>query len=184
MEAAAAVIEASKQGKQKGALRYAGLLICVIVPLLFWLSPLPIDAAEKHALAITLFMVLAWITEVIDHAIAGLIGCFLFWALGVARPDVAFSGFASDTTWFLFGATLILGSIPVDLGELELHAVDYAVPTLDYGFVVCSPELIDHVLVLLDLFDLGADSRRRGFKGVELLEVGAVARGSLSPSDI
>jgi len=107
MEAAAAVVETSKQGKQKGALRYAGLLICVIVPLLFWLSPLPIDAAEKHALAITLFMVLAWITEVIDHAIAGLIGCFLFWALGVARPDVAFSGFASDTTWFLFGATLI-----------------------------------------------------------------------------
>lgn len=107
MEAAAAVVETSKHGQQAGALRSAGLLICVIVPLLFWLLPLPIDAAVKHALAITLFMVLAWITEVIDHAIAGLIGCFLFWALGVARPDVAFSGFASGTTWFLFGATLM-----------------------------------------------------------------------------
>ncbi len=100
-------MEANKRSKQKGALRYAGLLICVIAPLLFWLSPLPIDAAVKHALAIALFMVLAWITEVVDHAIAGLIGCFLFWALGVARPDVAFSGFASGTTWFLFGATLM-----------------------------------------------------------------------------
>jgi solute carrier family 13 (sodium-dependent dicarboxylate transporter), member 2/3/5 len=85
----------------------AGLAICVAVPLLFWLSPLPIDAAAKHALAITLFMVLAWISEPIDHAVTGLIGCFLFWALGIARFDIAFSGFANDTTWFLFGATLM-----------------------------------------------------------------------------
>jgi hypothetical protein len=55
---------------------------------------------------------------------------------------------------------------------------------LDRGFVVCPPELIDHVLVLLDLLDLGVDSRRRGFEGVDLLEVGAVARGSLRSSDV
>jgi solute carrier family 13 (sodium-dependent dicarboxylate transporter), member 2/3/5 len=73
----------------------------------FWFAPLPIDPVAKHGLAIALFMVLAWITEAIDHAIAGLIGCFLFWALGVVRFDVAFSGFINDTTWFLFGATLI-----------------------------------------------------------------------------
>jgi len=84
----------------------------------------------------------------------------------------------------LFGETLIVDSILVDLSELELHAFDYAVPTLDYGFVVCAPELIDHVLVLLDLFDLRVDSRRRGFEGVELLQVDAVARGSLSSGDI
>ena len=107
MEAAAAVIEASKQAKEHSALRNAGLLISVVVPVAFWLLPLPIDAVAKHALAIALFMVLAWITEVIDVTIAGLIGCFLFWAAGVARPDVAFSGFASGTTWFLFGATLM-----------------------------------------------------------------------------
>src|SRR5262249_48197511 len=50
---------------------------------------------------------LAWITEVVDHAVAGLIGCFLFWWLGVVRFDVAFSGFAKDTPWFLFGTTLM-----------------------------------------------------------------------------
>jgi len=84
----------------------------------------------------------------------------------------------------LFSATLILGSILVDLGELELQAVDHAVPTLDHAFVICPPELIDHVLVLLDLLDLGADSRRQEFEGVEPLAVGAVACGSLSSSDI
>src|SRR5262245_39511041 len=84
----------------------------------------------------------------------------------------------------LFIATLILGSILVDPGELELYAGDHPVPTLDHGFVVCPPELIDHVLVLLNLLDLGVDSRHRGFEGVELLEVGAVARVSLSLCDI
>ncbi|HET7191358.1 MAG TPA: SLC13 family permease [Pseudolabrys sp.] len=82
-------------------------VICVLVPVLFWFAPLPLDATAKHGLAIALFMVLAWITEAIDHAIAGLIGCFLFWALGVVRFDVAFSGFANNTAWFLFGATLM-----------------------------------------------------------------------------
>jgi anion transporter len=72
-----------------------------------WFAPLPIDLVAKRGLAIALFMVLAWITEVVDHAVAGLIGCFLFWALGVVRFDVAFSGFANDTPWFLFGATLM-----------------------------------------------------------------------------
>ena len=77
----------------------------------------------------------------------------------------------------LFSATLILGSILVDLGELELHAVDHAVPTLIYGVVVCTVELIDHVLVALDLLDLGVDRRCRRFEGVALLEVNAVAGG-------
>jgi solute carrier family 13 (sodium-dependent dicarboxylate transporter), member 2/3/5 len=52
-------------------------------------------------------MVLAWATEAMDHALAGLIGCYLFWALEVVKFSVAFSGFANDTPWFLFGALLI-----------------------------------------------------------------------------
>lgn len=104
MDAAAAVVET---GKKDDTRHTARLLLCAVVPILFWFAPLPIDAAAQHAIAITLFLVLAWITEAMDHAIAGLIGCFLFWALGIARPDVAFSGFANGTTWFLFGATLM-----------------------------------------------------------------------------
>ena len=82
----------------------------------------------------------------------------------------------------LFGPMLTLSSILVDLGELELHVVDHVVPTLDRGVVVCTLELIDHVLVELDLLDLGVDRRRRRFEGIELLEVGAVARGSVRSS--
>jgi len=79
----------------------------------------------------------------------------------------------------LFGAALTLGSILVDLGELEMHAVDHAVPTLDHGVVICIPELIDRVLIDLDRLELGVDRRGRRFEGVLLLEVGAVARSSM-----
>ena len=51
-------------------------------------------------------MILAWATEVMDHGLTGLVGCYLFWALGVVKFDVAFSGFADDTPWFLMGAIL------------------------------------------------------------------------------
>ena len=50
-----------------------------------------------------------------EFALTGLIGCFLFWALGIARFPVAFSGFANDTPWFLFGA-LLLGTVATRSG--------------------------------------------------------------------
>ena len=53
---------------------------------------------------------MAWITRAMEYALTGLIGCFLFWALGIVRFPVAFSGFANDTPWFLFGA-LLLGTV-------------------------------------------------------------------------
>jgi len=80
--------------------------LCVAVPILIWFAPLDIGATTKHGLAITSFMIMAWITEVMDHAVSGLIGCYLYWALKVVPFDVAFTGFANDTAWFLFGAVL------------------------------------------------------------------------------
>jgi solute carrier family 13 (sodium-dependent dicarboxylate transporter), member 2/3/5 len=70
----------------------------------FWFVPLDIPPAAHKALAIGLFMIAMWMTQVLDHGIAGILGCFLFWMLGVARFDVAFSGFADTSAWFLFGA--------------------------------------------------------------------------------
>src|SRR5262249_30602322 len=58
---------------------------------------------------------LAWATEATDPALAGFIGCYLFWALNVVNFRAAFAGFASDTAWFLFGA-LLLGAIATKSG--------------------------------------------------------------------
>ena len=85
---------------------HVGLALCVATPLALWFAPLPIDPKTQHAFAIASFMIVAWMTEAIDYALAGLVGCYLFWALGVVPFDVAFSGFATDTPWFLFGAIL------------------------------------------------------------------------------
>src|SRR6266853_6241972 len=83
-----------------------GKVLCVIVPPIIWFAPLHIEPVARHGLAITSFMLLAWITEAIEYALAGLIGCYLYWALRVVPFNVAFSGFATDTPWFLFGALL------------------------------------------------------------------------------
>ena len=55
-----------------------GRAICVVVPLILWFAPIPIDARAKHTLAIACFMILAWITEAVEYALAGFIGCWLF----------------------------------------------------------------------------------------------------------
>jgi solute carrier family 13 (sodium-dependent dicarboxylate transporter), member 2/3/5 len=78
----------------------------VAIPLVFWFLPLHLEPRAQHAIAIALFMILSWATEAMDYGLTGLIGCYLFWALGVAKFDVAFSGFADDTPWFLMGAML------------------------------------------------------------------------------
>jgi anion transporter len=92
-----------------------GQILCVLVPLLVWFAPLPIEPITKHGFAIVAFMVIAWITQAMDYALAGFVGCFLFWALGIVKFPVAFSGFANDTAWFLFGA-LLLGVIATRSG--------------------------------------------------------------------
>jgi di/tricarboxylate transporter len=92
-----------------------GQILCILVPLAVWFAPLPLEPVTKHGFAIVGFMVVAWITRAMDYALAGLVGCFLFWALGVVRFPVAFSGFANDTAWFLFGA-LLLGVITTQSG--------------------------------------------------------------------
>jgi solute carrier family 13 (sodium-dependent dicarboxylate transporter), member 2/3/5 len=70
----------------------------------FWFLPLGIDPAAHKALAIGLFMIAMWMTQVLDHGVAGILGCFLFWTLGITRFETAFSGFADTSPWFLFGA--------------------------------------------------------------------------------
>ncbi len=80
--------------------------VCVLVPVAFWFAPLGLAPQTQHGLAIIIFMVLAWMTQAMEFAIAGFVGCFLFWALKVVPFSQAFSGFADNTPWFLFAALL------------------------------------------------------------------------------
>src|SRR5919202_3135467 len=94
---------------------FVGRILCVVVPVCLWFAPLNLEPVVKHALAIASFMIIAWITEALAHAVTGLIGCYLFWALGVVSFGAAFGGFANETTWFFFGAVLF-GTIATKSG--------------------------------------------------------------------
>ncbi|HEY7389530.1 MAG TPA: SLC13 family permease [Bryobacteraceae bacterium] len=97
----ASVVRARSRGRA-----VAAAVPSVLVPAVVWFLPLQLEARAQHAIAIAVFMILAWATELMDHGLTGLIGCYLFWALGVVRFEAAFSGFADDTPWFLLGALL------------------------------------------------------------------------------
>jgi sodium-dependent dicarboxylate transporter 2/3/5 len=84
-----------------------GAVVTIAIPLAFWFSPLPLPDNARHALAVASFMIVAWITEVLPHALTGLAGCYLFWVLKIVDFETAFSGFSDQTPWFLFGAALI-----------------------------------------------------------------------------
>ena len=88
-------------------LKLFGAALSIGLPIALWFAPLRLDLTEKHALAVTIFMIVAWITEALPHAVTGIIGCYLFWVLKVVGFEAAFSGFADQTPWFLFGAGLI-----------------------------------------------------------------------------
>ncbi len=83
-----------------------GYFLAVAVPVALWFAPINLEIHARRGLAVSAFMIIAWITEILPHALTGLVGCYLFWVLQVAKFDVAFGGFADQTPWFLFGAGL------------------------------------------------------------------------------
>lgn len=87
-----------------------GLAAGILALAALWVAPLPLERNARHALAIMALMMIFWATEVTVHAVTGLIGCYLFWALGVAGFSTAFGGFVSATPWFVFTA-LLLGTM-------------------------------------------------------------------------
>ena len=81
-------------------------VICVVVPVSLWFAPLHSARGPGRDGDLQLHD-FAWMTNIMEYGAAGLIGCLLFWALEIAKVETAFSGFANDTPWFLFGAILI-----------------------------------------------------------------------------
>jgi anion transporter len=85
-------------------------LLTFALPVAVWFLPLGLEPKVQGAFAVLAFLLIAWITESIDYAVAGLIGCFLFWVLRIAPIEEAFGGFTDSTAWFMFAA-LLMGQI-------------------------------------------------------------------------
>jgi anion transporter len=84
-----------------------GTALGPLLAVAIWFAPLALDPRAKHALAVVAFMIVYWVAEPIDHGLTAIAGCFLFWALNIAEFEVAFSGFANSTPWFLYGGLLM-----------------------------------------------------------------------------
>ena len=94
---------------RRSASSFRNIIACVLAigaPTIVWFSPIPPNPVARHALAVACFMIVSWITEIMPHAVTGMIGCYLFWALKIVPFGLAFGGFADETPWFLFGAAL------------------------------------------------------------------------------
>jgi len=108
---------------------------------IFRMLPLGLEPHAHGALAIGLFMIVSWMTQVLDHGIAGILGCFLFWMFGIVKFETAFSGFADTSPWFLFGAVCfgLMGSksgLARRLAYLIMRAIGYSYPRLLLGLIV------------------------------------------------
>jgi solute carrier family 13 (sodium-dependent dicarboxylate transporter), member 2/3/5 len=109
--------------KQKSVAReLLAAFITIFVPAAVWFAPLNMNVTARHAFAIGLFMVIGWMTEVMPHAVTGLVGCYLFWILGVVNFDAAFGGFSDETTWFYVGI-LLFGMMASETGLSRRLAV-------------------------------------------------------------
>jgi anion transporter len=105
--------------------------------------------AGYKALAISIGMVLFWISSPIDHAITGLAGCFLYWASGAVNFETAFSGFSQDTPWFLFGA-IILGTMVAKTGLARRLAYSVmSVVGVSYSRILLGVIIVDFLMTFI-----------------------------------
>jgi len=135
--AAVAAPPAPRSGLHTAAM----LAALAAVSILFWFLPLGIAPEAHKALAVGLFMIAAWMTQVLDHGVAGILGCFLFWMLGIARFETAFSGFADTSAWFLFGAVCFglmaaKSGLARRLAFVVMAAVGHSYPRLLLGLII------------------------------------------------
>jgi di/tricarboxylate transporter len=81
----------------QGPARSVAAVAVVLIPLLIWFAPSGIEPDAQHAFAIMAFVLLGWMTQILEPGIIGMIGIYLAWALGVVPFGVAFAGFANTT---------------------------------------------------------------------------------------
>ena len=140
--AEAKLADAPKQGAR--ALDHVRLMkaaAAILIPLAIWLAPLPIDGAMQTAIAISAFLIIAWMTELMEYAATGLLGLMLFWVSGVAQTEVIFSGFVNDTSWFLLGAMLIgtmaaKSGLPQRIGNFVISNVGVTYSRVLLGLII------------------------------------------------
>lgn len=140
---AAAAHAPAKTEESASPLKALFTVVTLAVPVAIWFAPFGIEPKAQHAMAISAFMILAWMTNIMEYGAAGLIGCLLFWAIGGNSIQTAFSGFVTDTPWFLFGAILLGAAanktgLPQRIGAFVVTSVGSTYSRLLLGLIITS----------------------------------------------
>lgn len=88
-----------------------GLVVAVAALLFFWPAPPGVDQNTLRAAGLVTLAIGWWAFNVMPEHIAGLIFMLLVVLVGVATPQIVFSGFASATIWLVFGGLFIAEAV-------------------------------------------------------------------------
>jgi solute carrier family 13 (sodium-dependent dicarboxylate transporter), member 2/3/5 len=83
------------------------LLLAVAMGAAAYWAPIMTLEVGRRAFAITILMLVMYITETASLAVTSLIGCLLYWVWADIPLNKSFSGFFSDTPWYVLGILLL-----------------------------------------------------------------------------
>ena len=74
MSAVPEVLQAAAATPRAATVSKAAMLriLAMAIPIGFWFAPLGLNPKIQHVIAVTLFMIVAWISHSMDHALVGI----------------------------------------------------------------------------------------------------------------
>jgi anion transporter len=126
------------------------LLISAVAALVFFLPP-PAGQSVKvmHAAALLILTMGLWATGALPESLTALIFFALAVLLGIAKPEVVFSGFTSGTLWLVLGGLVIAEAVrATGLGE-RIARVALGTRTWTYPQLVSAAVLVAVALAFL-----------------------------------
>ena len=119
------------------------LILAIAVALTVWFFPSSVNLQARHGLAVSFLVLIMWVAHLLPHAVTGLIGCYLFWALVGVPSHVAFGGFAHPSAWFVFAAGIFglmttKTRLALRLATKLMGGADFPYPRLVLSFVLTS----------------------------------------------
>ena len=103
------------------------LLLAVAMGAAAYFAPIMGSGVGRKAFAITILMLVMYITETVSLAVTSLIGCLLYWVWAGIPLSKSFSGFFNDTPWYVLGI-LLLGVAAESTGLARRLAYNLILP--------------------------------------------------------
>ena len=111
----AAPFAAEKSGISAEVKAFLYVLISIGIGAMTYFLPVAMAESGRRALAVTVTVIMLFILEPIHLGVTGLLGCWLYWVWAGIPAATAFSGFHSDTPWFIL-CVLLLGIMAESTG--------------------------------------------------------------------